>query len=316
MRKTILFIIGLIWGSFNVFSQDYQKISFDSSDSTKYYYQVVPDVQPTGLLILLPGARGNSEWPLKTTKIPYIAADSGLVTIMINYEIWLCWLRDDILDLLNKSILDVISKHNIPGDRCVIGGFSSGGNMALNYAILSFLESTQTVISPKGVFGLDPPVDLIELYNVLNIEMQGFMTNGKKVKVSDETKYMHKNMTTFLGTPVENKKNYVENSAFIFSDRYNSGGQAIYLKDLHVRIYSSIDKNYLQSKANGSFYFDCSPYLVSFLKHNGNENATFKSQYDIGYYPDGGEKFRGRHAWKGYDSKECVDWILEIIKNQ
>jgi hypothetical protein len=316
MKKTIWILIGFIFWSFNIFSQNYEKVFLDSSDSTKFYFKVIPKVQEKGLLILLPGVRGNSEWPLRTSKIPYIAADSGLITIMINYETWVGWLRDDILNLLNESIINVLTDHEISRDNCVIGGFSSGGLMALTYTELAYMDSTKTAIIPKGVFGLDPPVDLIELYNVLHFEMQGYINNGEKVKISDETRCMHEKMTKYLGTPWENKTNYINNSPFIFNERYNTGGQAIYLKGVPVRIYSGIDNNYLISKANGSFYFDSSPYLISFLKQKGNKNATFKSQYDEDYLPDGGDKFRGRHTWEGFDSKECVDWILKTINKE
>lgn len=315
MKSRFIFIIGFFIASFILKAQDYEKIYLDSSDSTKFYFKVTPDIQPKGLLILLPGSRGNSEWPLQTTKIPYIAADSGLVTIMINYEIWLCWLREDILELLNASINDVILKHNISREKCIIGGFSGGGTIALNYTELAFKDSTKTAIIPKGVFGLDAPVDLTELYNVDLLEVNGSVCNGEKIRVSDETQIMFEKMTKHLGTPNDNYDNYVKYSAFIFSDRYNTGGGAIYLKDVPVRIYSGIGNNYLQSKADCGFYLDSSPYLISFLRHKGNQNATFKSQYDEDYHPDGGEEFQGQHAWKGFDSKECVDWIMKIINN-
>ena len=125
-------------------AQEYEKIYLDQSDSTRYYFKVVPGCQAKGLLVLLPGARGTSEWPLETTKRPYLAADRGLVTVMINYQIWLCWLRDDILALLNESILDAISEHHIPFDKCVIGGFLSGGAIALNYTELAYKDPSSS----------------------------------------------------------------------------------------------------------------------------------------------------------------------------
>lgn len=294
--------------------QGYETVYFNKSDSINFYFKVVPEKPAIGLLILLPGARGNSDWALKASKIPYIAADSGLVTILLQHEIWLGFLRDDIVDYLNKSINETIIKHNIPKNKCIIGGFSSGGTMALSYTELAFKDSTKTVIIPKGVFGLDAPVDLIELYNVDYLEMQGYICNGRTEKTSDETRNMLERMTKYLGSPSDNYKNYLEHSPFIFSDRYNTGGQAILLKNVPVRIYSGIGINYMQRKADCGFYFDSSPYLISFLKSKGNQEATFKSQYDEDYKPDGGEQWRGRHEWYGFDSKECVDWIIKTIK--
>ena len=180
MKNIVLISLGILFCITQLFSQDYDKVYLDSSDSTKYYYKVKPDVEAKGLLILLPGCRGNSEWPLKTTKIPYIAADRGLVTIMIDYEIWLSWLRDDVLGLLNTSINHVIYEHEIPQDKCVIGGFSSGGNMALSFAESALEDSNTTAVVPRGVFALDPPLDLAELYSCDNQILKGYYCLEKK----------------------------------------------------------------------------------------------------------------------------------------
>jgi hypothetical protein len=316
MKKGLIIFIGLFFSLIQSWAQGYEKVSLDSKDSTKFFLKVVPKRTPIGLIILLPGSRVNVDWEFKATKIPQIAADSGFVTIFVPYEQWTAFLIDDLINLINKSIEYALSMYKIPKDKCVIGGFSGGGAIALNYTELAFKDSTKTSIRPKGVFGLDAPVDLIELYNVLDIEMKGFVNNGEKVKITDETRYMHEKMNKYLGTPKSNYTNYVEHSAFIFSDRYNDGGQAIYLNKVPVRIYSGIDYNYLQNKVDGSFYFDSSPYFIFFLKSKGNKDATFKSQYDKDYNPDGGEQWRGRHEWYGFDSKECVDWIIKIIKKQ
>ena len=298
------------------FGQEYETVYFNKSDSTNYYFKVVPEKPAIGLLVLLPGARGNSDWALKASKIPYIAADSGLVTILLQHEIWLGFLRDDIVDYLNRSINETIRKHTIPKNKCVIGGFSSGGTMDLSYTELAFKDTTKTTIIPQGVFGLDAPIDLIELYNINYLEVQGYTCDGDSVTASNESRFMLEKMSRHLGTPIDNYKNYLEHSPFIFSDRYNAGGQAILLKNVPIRIYAGYPLNYLQKKANCGFYFDSAPYLISFLKLKGNQDATFKSIYDEDYKPDGGEQWRGRHEWYGFDSKECVDWIIKTIKTE
>jgi hypothetical protein len=77
------------------------------------------------------------------------------------------------------------------------------------------------------------------------------------------------------------------------------------------------DCDYFKNKVNNcSIYPPSAPFLISFLRFKGNELATFKNLYDMDYKPDGGEKFRGRHAWKGFDSQECVDWIMEIMNDE
>ncbi|MFC2098255.1 hypothetical protein ACFLSP_00785 [Bacteroidota bacterium] len=315
MKITTAISISLIISCIHTPAQNYEKVFLVEGDTSDYYYQVVPEKKASGLLILLPGARGDAEWPLKTTKIPYMAAEEGLVTIMISYETWLGFLTDEVLELLNESIDDVIRKHNIPGNKCVIGGFSSGGNMALSYAEFAYHDSLTTAVIPKGVFALDPPVDLTELYNILHQEIQRSYYPDQKVNITEETKSMHEQMTRYLGTPWDNYDNYVKYSPFLLSEKYGNGGMAINLKNLPVRIYSGFDSEYFNRKAEEcSLYSPGSPLLISFLRLHGNKNATFKNQYDEDYNPQGGEEFRGRHAWKGFDSRECVDWILKTIE--
>lgn len=317
MKNIVLILLGLFLLCIDLYSQDYEKVYFDSSDSSKYYYQVVPNIKAKGLLILLPGARGNSEWPLKTTKIPYVAADSGLVTIMINYEPWLVWLRDDVLNLLNNSIEHVLSNHNIPQDKCVIGGFSAGGTMALTYAEFARSDNPKTVINPNGVFAFDPPLDLIEHYYAYLRDVQGLGCFGEKISVDKISIIIEEKMRTQLGIPKTDYDIYKKYSPFLWTEKNLNGGQAEKLKEIPVRVYSMFDCDYFGHKIEScGMYPPTAPFLISFLRFKGNELATFKNLYDMDYKPDGGEKYRGRHAWKGFDSEECVTWIMKIINDE
>jgi len=309
-------MFGLFITSQCIYAQNYEKVYFTRNDTVNYYFKIVPKTTIKGLVVILPGIRGNSDWALKASKIPYIAADSGLVTILLQHEIWLGWLREDIVKFLNQAISEVIVKYNIPKNKCVIGGFSSGGTMALSYTELANYDSAQTIIKPKGVFGLDAPVDLIEIYNNFHAEAQGMECNGKRIEISEQTRNIDSKMTKYLGTPLDNYNNYIDHSPFIFGERYKNGGRAIYLKNVSLRLYSGIEYNSLQNKCDCGFYLDTSPFLISFLRSKGNKDATFKSQYDKDYNPDGGEYWRGKHEWWGFDSKECVEWILKTINKK
>jgi hypothetical protein len=317
MRTGITLLFGLILSITSTWGQDYTKVYFDSNDSTRFFYQVAPAEDANGLLILLPGSRGNAEWPLKVSSIPAIAAESGLVTILISYEKWLAWLHDDVLEFLNASVQYVLTQYDIPPDKCVIGGFSGGGNMAISYAELAYEDHSKTAVVPCGVFALDPPIDLVELYGIFHREIEGYYCLGEKAEVTEETLSIHEKMTNYLGTPWDNPDNYLKYSPFLLSDKYGKGGRAIFLKDFPVRVYSGYRYDYFDTKVNNcSLYAPGAPFFISFLRFKGNMNATFKNQYDDDYHPDGGEKYRGRHAWLGFDSGECVDWMLDILEKQ
>jgi hypothetical protein len=199
----------------------------------------------------------------------------------------------------------------------VIGGFSGGGNMALSYTEFAMHDSLVTEIIPRGVFALDPPVDLTELYNIDHQIINGYYCLDLEEQITEEVLGINNQMTKLLGTPWDNGDNYYRYSPFLISQRYNGGGMAQYLNNIPVRVYTGYNEEYFTRKIdNCGLYLPSTLFFISCLRFNGNDNATLKNQYDIDYKPDGGEEFRGRHAWKGFDSKECVDWILKVINNQ
>ena len=187
--------------------------------------------------------------------------------------------------------------------------------MALSYTEFAFVDCITTVIVPRGVFAFDPPSDLTELYRMLDHEVQGCSCLDQKVLLTEETQMMHRQMTGYLGTPWDDVEKYLKFSPFLLSERYSNGGMAINLIRVPVRIYAGFHKDYFDRKIMGcSPYIPTSPFLISFLRSKGNSSASFKNQFDEDYHQDGGEDFRGRHAWLGFDSKECIDWITRILE--
>ena len=56
------------------------------------------------------------------------------------------------------------------------------------YTELAYIDSSKTAIIPKGVFGLDSPIDLTEIYNSFHSTILGFDCNGKRDKISEQTR--------------------------------------------------------------------------------------------------------------------------------
>ena len=50
-----------------------EKVYFNKNDTINYYFKVVPKESPRGITSFIARCRGNSDWELKASKIPYIA---------------------------------------------------------------------------------------------------------------------------------------------------------------------------------------------------------------------------------------------------
>jgi hypothetical protein len=172
----------------------------------------------------------------------------------------------------------------------------------------------KTAIIPCGVFALDPPLDLVELYSCDHQIIKGYYCIDKKERTTEEVLGINGAMTSYLGTPWDNPENYKKYSPFLITERYQDGGKAVNLSKIPVRVYTGYNESYFTRNIdNCGLYLPSSLFFISFLRYKGNEDATLKNQYDKDYQPDGGEKFRGRHAWKGFDSQECVNWIMKTL---
>ena len=124
------------------------------------YELIVPEKQD-GFLILFPCFPCNAENTRAEFNIIEIASANNITVLLMNFNQHL-WLSDTEKKDLEVILMNTVKQYDINIDNTFMGGFSSGGNVAL--LLTDYLKSTESSIQPKGLFITDSPVDLLGLY--------------------------------------------------------------------------------------------------------------------------------------------------------
>ncbi len=166
MKKIFTAIYAVVTFSCNAYSQNYEKIVIDKTDSLYGYYLAVrpPTNIINGVLVLLPGYGGSPEGIFPETRLHNVAYANGILTIAVSTDKKL-YADKSVTDGLNKIFTDVITRYSVPKDLFVIGGYSVGGTLALRYSELCKQNPAAYPIVPQGVFSVDGPADLVDLYH-------------------------------------------------------------------------------------------------------------------------------------------------------
>lgn len=213
---------------------------------------------------------------------------------------------------------DIVIKFKAPKDKFILDGLSLGGMNALQYTEMSRNANYTTFLKPVAVIGVDPPVDLIDLYNgaknaIVKYEKEGDkLSESKKMALQEDHFLVNEFQKQYGGSPTEFPEKYIEGSMFTRSS--HDGGNAKYLVDVPVRLYCDPDILW-QLKNKGRDYYDMNAAnlsaMANFLMQNGNTKAEFIPAIGKGFSVDG---TRHPHSWSIVEPVECIKWILELIK--
>ena len=115
------------------------------------------------------------------------------------------------------------------------------------------------------------------------------------------------------GSPKEFPEKYIE--ASIYSNGIKNGGNAEYLKDIPIRMYTDLDVNWLMNERRRDLYDWNGTDIVAMindLKLMGNKDANVIITMGKGIKLDG---TKHPHSWSIMDNQDCFDWIEKLIKN-
>lgn len=309
--KTIKIIasIILVASGFECFSQNYEKVVLDDTNrDLGYYLAVSPSGPIEGVLVLLPGFGESPEAVLPETKLHNTAFNNNILTLIIPFGNKI-YADEPTISGINRALSDSIKRFRLSKEKFVIGGFSAGGTIALRYSELCMERPSQFPISPKAVFAIDSPVDIINLWDYFDREKtKNFSSAGV-----NEANFIQPIMEKELGgTPTTNLTNFVEHSPFYAGS--NTIGNEKHLKDIAVRVYHDMDVVWQLKNRRRSLYDNnalCSSELISRLMLQGNDQAEFIQSQNVGYRSNG---MRHTHSWSIVDEVEFIQWMKEIIK--
>jgi 6-phosphogluconolactonase/glucosamine-6-phosphate isomerase/deaminase len=318
-KHKIIFLLSLLI-SISCKSQDFEKVILNSSDTSDlyindgesnelYYLKLIPKGKIKGAIVLLPSGGETTQDLLKQISIPKLAFDKGIATIIPSIN-WGTEDRKVEIKTLNRIFREVVEKHNISKEKFVIGGLSNGGMISLVYAQLSVKERNETYVKPIGVFGLDVPLDKAHFYEYCEREIK---RNFSELGVGEAKWIMNNYNEIYGGSPEEFSEKYIE--ASIYSNGAENGGNAKYLKNIPIRMYTDLDVNWLMNERRRDLYDWNGTDIVAMindLKLMGNKHANVIKTMGKAIKLDG---TKHPHSWTIMDNKDCFNWIEKLMKN-
>ncbi|MEL6536503.1 MAG: hypothetical protein AAFQ98_13890, partial [Bacteroidota bacterium] len=268
-------------------------------------YQWHPTADADGVLILFPGFGQPAENILEEFPVLEAAQQEGYSVLLFNFNRRL-WLSAEETEYLARLTSQLLEKENQPTQNVVIGGYSSGGNVALLFC--QFLVANQQTVQPQGVFVVDSPVDLQQLYDHATLAVE---RNVAQPAVS-EGQYLKQLFHNTLGTPSKDLARYEQASPYTYSTANITNIGA--LQTISVRLYTEPDLQWWKeergvqslSETNSGTLLQLQQTLS---KNHGWQNISYESTSGKGYRADG---TRHPHSWSIVDVEDLLEWMKSI----
>ncbi len=188
------------------------------------------------------GYSGNATNFLTETKLHNVASSNDILTVCIPAGSRL-YADTVIVQQINNILKEVIEKYKLRRDQFAFGGHSSGGTILLRYAELCKEKPENYPVSPKAVFTVDSPVDILNLYKSSWRDLQ----KGSNGWWLGEAQMIIDTYDKAFGKPEQFLPNYVKASPFFTQDTLR--GNERFLKDVAYRTYHDVDVNwYIQNR--------------------------------------------------------------------
>lgn len=307
VNKSIVILLLLLSIKSFTYSQSVKKIVFNEKEFfSGYYLAVEPDSDVIeGVLLLLAGFGGRAEDIFPETKLQNVAYANNILTIAFAGGNKLY--ADSITQSNLTAVLkDILGKYKVDPKKFVLGGFSTGGMIALRYVELCNEFPGKFPVQPKGVFMVDSPIDIFTIYD--NLE-QNLKDNYSDVAV-EEAQRAIKFIKDDYGVPEDNVPIYSKLTAFSMNKAY--GENELFLINTAVRAYHDVDISWRLIHRNQTVHnsnYEVTAELINRLLLMGNKKAEFMQSFQTGYRSNGQ---RHPHSWSIVDEVECIQWMKKL----
>ncbi|MDM1297806.1 hypothetical protein HXZ94_04735 [Empedobacter falsenii] len=265
-------------------------------------YELTIASNQKALLILFPCFPCDIEHTKQEAKFLNDIDKKGISTLLLNYNRKL-YLTDQEKNNLSKRLVEIVEKNQLSEENIYIGGFSSGGNIAL--LLGNELIKTKNNVQPKGVFVVDSPIDLEDLYN----GSQNDIAKNVSKDAVEEGKFLIQLFDKELGSPKDSIQNYEYFSPYLLSKHLTNNIEN--LKNIKLRFYCEPDLEWqrLNRKRN---YEDLNAFKLKNaaldLIKIGAKNIEFIETKNRGYRANG-QKYP--HTWNLVEQDTLVNWMLK-----
>jgi len=308
-KQYIIYLI-LALGFFSASAQKAEQLYLHHTDTINNVVRLWRTSGNSKLVVLLPPYGGDQNY-YNASKMPLLLHTANIDFAVI-YPGSVGYTGDEDIQRLDSLIVLVIKKYHYNPDGIIIGGFSAGGYGAMKYTMKKNKGELNLSILPKAVFSVDAPLDMERWYMSLNLVRQRVDTSNMMYGEANYLVGMFNDL--YGGPPAQKMDAYRANS--VVSVFLPDGGNAKYLKNIPVRLYTEPDIDWYIDNLNLDYLtinaIDQAA-LVSILKLQGNKNASLVTTTGKGYRPEL-NNMRMPHAWQIVDEKELADWIVKYIK--
>ena len=285
----ILILLSCI--SLDAFAQeDFQTIT------TEHYELLIPQQQEK-LLILFPCFPCDAAHTKTEFEIHNQALDAHTAVVSFNFNRHL-WMPEADKITLKEQLEAIIKKHQLKSDQTYLGGFSSGGNVAL--LMSDYLIAEQAPLAIQGVFIVDSPIDLLGLHK----SSKQIAKNTDSQEANFLVRYFEAafgkgepNMTMYeAASPYTSKTNHIDNLSN--------------LKGIKIRLYTEPDEAWWLENRNTKQENTNAHYIKlladDLTKAFGKEKVELITTKNKGYRKNGQ---RHPHSWSIVDKKDLLAWM-------
>jgi hypothetical protein len=279
----------------------------DGNSTELFYYKFVPKNAIKGVLVILPSGGEIIENTLKQISLYKIAVEKGIMVIVPSIN-WGTDNREAEFTVLDKIFNEIVATYKIPKDKFIIGGLSGGAMLSLTYAEQAVKNPEKHFLIPKGIFALDAPLDKARFYKYCEREI---LRNIVQAGVDEAKRIKNNYDNIYGGSPDKFPEKYIENS--IYSYGAKEGGNAKYLKEIPLLMFTDMDTDWLINERHRDLYDWNGIDIISMinqLKIMGNENAKVIVSQGKGIRLDGS---KNPHSWSIMDSEVCLKWIMKTL---
>lgn len=280
----------------NIKDTEYQHISDIKYEMYK------PLTKPKALLVLFGGYNETIVDIKREFKILDKAKENNIAVVYVNYNMKL-WLEESDFNELSEIFQNILTENKLPKDNLYVGGFSSGGNVALLFG--NYLTNNKKIkVKPKGIFIVDSPIDLVQLYqsSQKNIEHNFSQTSVK------ESRELIQTLNNRFGNPKDFISNYEKYSVFTLKTQNIDNLQN--LQNTKIRLYTEPDTLWWKKNRKVE-YEEMNAYaikgLYEILIQKGYSKVEYIPTENRGYRANG---YRHPHSWAIVETDNLIKWML------
>ncbi|MCQ9636341.1 hypothetical protein MP477_15390 [Chryseobacterium sp. WG23] len=225
----------------------------------------------------------------------------GITTLLLDYNQKL-FLTEAEKEEYSETLLSILDRHNVDKKNVFIGGFSGGGNIA--FLLSGYLIKNNNSVQPKGMFVIDSPIDLEQLY----YNAQKDISANIDADAAEEGKFLVELFEKELGKPSENQGKYKTALPYLISS--NSIENIQYLKGIKTRFYCEPDLEW-QQQNKGRKWEDLNAFVLKKANESLLNLGSQKSEYIE--TKNRGIRANGKkhpHSWNLVERGELVRWML------